>query len=179
MYEVSGFRLNMFASAATGLRALQRCARGVRWSAYHQDGQYQALRFLSACPISCSSSKDDSASDGVENSSSGAQGGGDSGRGANSPGQIVDPAKDASLQDLFVIPIKKPLIPGACLEDYPSGCCLPPSGWVGNHIPCHHPRSRQIRLYCSETPIHSPHLGHSRALHYYVARSRCQPRCLE
>lgn len=26
---------------------------------------------------------------------------------------LVDPSKDASLQDLFIIPIRKPLVPGA------------------------------------------------------------------
>lgn len=118
----------MFASAASGLRAFQRCARGVQWC-QHQEGAYQWSRFLSACPISCSSSKDDSASDGGDSSSSAAKGGGDSGNSSSGPAQIVDPAKDASLQDLFVIPIKKPLIPGAALT-YRLCCCFTPSWWL-------------------------------------------------
>lgn len=107
----------MFASAASRLRALERCARGVQWS-WHQGGPQQSWRCLSASAISNSSSKGDSPSDGDENASSSPKGSGDSSGNSNSPAQIVDPAKDASLQDLFVIPIKKPLIPGALLNTF-------------------------------------------------------------
>lgn len=124
----------MFASAASGLRALQRCARQVQWSAY-PEGPYQPLRCLSACPISLSSSKDESASDEADSTATSSKGGGDSAPasgGTSSSAQIVDPAKDASLHDLFVIPIKKPLIPGASVEAY-SSTCRATSGWL------HHP----------------------------------------
>jgi hypothetical protein len=112
----SGNCLRMFVSIVSGLRALQHCARGVQWCAY-TEGPCQHFRFLSASAISQRSSKEDSASDGGENASSGSKGGGTSASGGDSPAQIVDPSKDASLQDLFVIPIKKPLIPGASLQD--------------------------------------------------------------
>ena len=88
----------MFTSAASGLRAIQHCARGVQWCA-PQGGAYQSLRFLSACPITFSSSKEDSASDGGDSSPRESKGGGDSGNGSSGPAQIVDPAKDAGLQD--------------------------------------------------------------------------------
>eukprot|EP00892_Ulva_mutabilis_P006912 jgi/Ulvmu1/4593/UM002_0322.1 len=77
---------------ASAVRALSRSVRPPEWLTTTAANTCPAARLISTCAVSLDKESD-----------------GESGEGGS---VLVDPSKDASLQDLFIIPIRKPLVPG-------------------------------------------------------------------
>lgn len=77
---------------ASAVRALSRSVRPAEWLTTTAANPRTAARVISTCHSVLDKEPDTETGDGGS--------------------VLVDPSKDASLQDLFIIPIRKPLVPG-------------------------------------------------------------------